>query len=70
MFVTSPPLGEMSESAGRNPRTAGDDVDLPGGGSSPFRVCWGIEPCMSTMNGAKGGGATSLICCSTGQLLG
>ena len=45
-------------------------MDLPGGGSSPFRVCWSIEPCMSTMNRAEGGGATSLICCSTGQLLG
>jgi hypothetical protein len=27
VFVTSPPLGEMSESARRNPRTAEDDVE-------------------------------------------
>ena len=59
MFVTSPPLGEMSESARRNPRTAKDDVESTRRWFFTFSGLLGYRALYVDYERAKGGGATS-----------
>ena len=68
VFVTSPPLGEMSESARRNPRTQEATWIYPEGFFT-FSGLLGYRALYVNYEQGKGGCATSLICCSTGQLL-